>query len=103
MHKEGHIVFVSDVPDGQGGVTQTRTSYVTQFVKMVHKSGSRSVEGLQLGQDNSFSCQMILPVTGIPNQTDLLSVDGVYYAISNAYIDDSQRVKQLKFTATLRT
>lgn len=103
FHKVGHIVFVVDVPDGQGGVTQTRTAYISQFVQMVRKSGNKNVEGLQLGQNTSFDCQMILPATGMPKENDFLNVEGFDYAISNAYIDDSERVKQLKFTATIRT
>lgn len=111
FHKLGHIVFIVDVPDGQGGITQTRNAYISQFVQMIPKatnrsggsSGNKNVEGSQLGQNTSFDCQMILPATGIPSEQDLLNVDGKDYAISNAYIDDSVRVKQLKFTATIRT
>lgn len=103
IHKTAYLIFVVDVPDGQGGTTKTLDSFITQYVEMVRVSGSRNVEGLQIGQNTAYNCKMYVPATGIPSETDILRVEGKDYTISNAYIDDSERVKYLRFIATQRT
>ena len=100
--KTGIIYSVSEVPDNQGGRVPQKVSYGIYYVKMVKNSGTKGIESFQLGQNTSFKCETIAREF-MPKPNDILTIDGVDYAISDPYFDDTNRVKILKFTATQRT
>jgi hypothetical protein len=103
QHKQAVFQRGIETSDLSGGNPITYAPYNEIYsVEVTRKAGRKDVEGMQLGQDTIFFCKTIQRAY-FPNEIDIVSIEGKNYAISNAWTDDTERIKYLRFTATLRT